>query len=210
VMTYRQSSATETAAARAVDGLLVWGRVIDGVVQLEPAFRVTAPATAASVRPTHHVEALDSDGNVLLDLPISADQVDHVVDHEERQFSVVVPWTAALEQALTRVRVRDVRTPLLTAARASATALSAKLSRGARQTPALVMPDPEPQLEAASNGRTRVRWNSAQYPMAMVRDAATGEVMGYVRRSGDAIVHGGRRLEVVYSDGVRSVTRRPQ
>jgi hypothetical protein len=190
------------------EGLLVWGRVTDGVVQLEPAFRVTAPATAASVRATHHVEALDNEGNVLLDLPIAADKVDHVTDHEELHFSVVVPWTAELEQALTRLRVRDVRTPLLMSARASQTAVSQKLSRGARNAPALVMPDPEPVLEAASNGRTRVRWNSQQYPMAMVRDAATGAVMGFVRRSGDGVVSGGRNLEVVFSDGVRSVVRK--
>ena len=208
VLTYRQASTVESAAGADVDGLLVWGRIVDGAVQLEPAFRVKAPATAASVRPTHHVEALDGDGTVLLDLPITADKVDHVTDHDERQFSVVVPWTAALEQSLTRLRVRDVRTPLLTASRASATAVSAKLSRGARTAPALLMPDPDPVLEAAPAGRTRVRWNATQYPMAMVRDAATGDVMGFVRRSGDAIVNGGRTLEVVYSDGVRSVVRR--
>ena len=208
VLAYRQSSAIELGAGATVDGLLVWGRVVDGAVQLEPAFRVTAPVTAASMRPTHRVEAVDSDGNVLLDLPIAAERVDHVTDHEELQFSVVLPWTASLEQALTRLRIRDVRTPLLSAVRTSETAVSAKLSRRAPNAAALVMPDPEPLLEAASNGRTRVRWNSQRYPMAMVRDAATGAVMGYVRRSGDAIVSGGRRLETVYSDGVRSVVRR--
>ena len=207
VLAYRQSSAIQLEAGATVDGLLVWGRVVDGAVQLEPAFRVTAPVTAASMRPTHRVEAVDSDGNVLFDLPIAAERVDHVTDHEELQFSVVLPWTASLEQALTGVRVRDVRTPLLTSGRTSETAVAAKRSRSTRSAPALVMPDPEPALEAMANGRTRVRWNSRQYPMAMVRDAATGAVMGYVRRSGDAIVSGGRKLEVVYSDGVRSVKR---
>jgi hypothetical protein len=69
------------------------------------------------------------------------------------------------------------------------------------------MPDPESAVDAAPSGRMRVRWNAAKYPMAMVRDAATGQVMGYVRRSGDAVVSGGKRLEVVYSDGVRSVVK---
>jgi hypothetical protein len=41
--------------------------------------------------------------------------------------------------------------------------------------------------------------------MAMVRDASTGALMGFVRRSGDAVVTGGRAVEVVYSDGVRTV-----
>ena len=53
------------------------------------------------------------------------------------------------------------------------------------------MPDPESTVDAApAAGRMRVRWNAAKYPMALVRDAATGQVMGYVRRSGDAVVSG--------------------
>ena len=206
-MAYRQSSGLETSAGSDADGLLVWGRVVNGTVVLEPAFRVTAPRSAAATRPTHVVEALDADGSVLLELPMSAEKVDHVTNHDERHFSVILPWSATLEQALSRVRVRDVRTPLLSASRASATAVAAKLSRTARATQALAMPDPESVVDATPAGRMRVRWNATQYPMAMVRDAATGQVMGYVRRSGDAVVSGGRRLEVVYSDGVRSVVR---
>jgi hypothetical protein len=32
--------------------------------------------------------------------------------------------------------------------------------------------------------------------------------MGFVRNSGDAVVTNGRAIEVVYSDGVRSIVRR--
>jgi hypothetical protein len=208
VMTYRQSSGGVGTTGASGDGLLVWGRVVNGSVILEPAFRVNAPATAAALRPTHHVEALDANGAVLLDLPISADVVDHVTDHEERQFAVVVPWTAALEEALSQVRVRDVRTPLLAAARSSASAFSARLVRGVRPSQALTMPDPQAEVDAPAAGRVRVRWNKAAYPMAMVRDASTGQVMGYLRNSGDAVVTKGRSVDVVYSDGVRSVSRR--
>ena len=69
------------------------------------------------------------------------------------------------------------------------------------------MPDPQSAVDLLGGGRARVRWKSAQYPMAMVRDAATGEIMAYVRRPGDLILTGGRRLEVHFSDGVRSVVR---
>ena len=120
---------------------------------------------------------------------------------------MILPWSATLEQGLSELRVRDVRTPLLSASRSSASATSARLSRNTRRS--LAMPDPESTVDAApSPGRMRVRWNSAKYPMALVCDATSGQVMGYVRRSGDAVVSGGRRLEVVYSDGVRSVVKR--
>jgi hypothetical protein len=61
------------------------------------------------------------------------------------------------------------------------------------------------QVARTTDGRARVTWNSTAYPMAMVRDASTGALMGFVRRSGDAVVTGGRAVEVVYSDGVRTV-----
>ncbi len=207
VMTYRQSSGSIAEASADGEGLLVWGRVVNGIVQLEPAFRVKAPRTAAQAGASHVVEALDADGNVLLTLPITPERVDHVTTHDERQFAVIVPWTAALEEALSRVRVRDLRSPLLAATRASAAAVSAGLSRTVRPMRPLAMPDPASQVESAPAGRARVRWNKAAYPMAMVRDAATGQIMGYVRNSGDAVVTGGRRLEVVYSDGARSVVK---
>jgi hypothetical protein len=205
VMTYRQGSGLVADAGADGDGLLVWGRVVNGNVSLEPAFRVTAPHTAAAARPTHYVDALDAEGNVLLELPIVTDKVDHATAQDVRMFSVILPWSATLEQALAELRVRDIRTPLLSASRASANAVGARLSRSTRRT--LTMPDPESAVDAAPSGRMRVRWNAAKYPMAMVRDAATGQVMGYVRRSGDAVVSGGKRLEVVYSDGVRSVVK---
>ena len=209
VMTYRQSSGLEAQATGAKgDGLLVWGRVIDGVVQLEPAFRVDAPATAPVARPTHHVEAVDAVGTVLLDLPITAESVDHVTRHDERQFAVVVRWTPDLEQSLSRIRVRDVRSPLLSSARTSPTAVLAGRSRALRVTTPLAMPDPAADVLPAPAGRARLRWNSTAYPMAMVRDATSGLIMGYVRNSGDALLTGSRPLDVVFSDGVRSVTKR--
>jgi hypothetical protein len=67
--------------------------------------------------------------------------------------------------------------------------------------------DPEAVLDRSAR-RVRVRWDNAGYRMAMVRDAATGEIMGFVRRSGAEVATGGRTTEVVFSDGVRSVVRR--
>lgn len=202
VMTYRQSAGAVAASAPG-DGLLVWGRIVNGAVQLEPAFRITAPRTAAATRPTHVVEALDANGAVLLELPITADRVDHVTAYEERHFSAIVPWTPALEEALTRVRVRDLRSPILAATRTSPAAAAAGRVRGARSG-VLAMPDPQSSMEAAAGGRVRVRWDQAAYPMAMVRDAATGQIMGYVRKSGDSVVSGGRTLELLFSDGART------
>ena len=210
VLEYRQTSGIQSSAMRASsrandDGLLVWGRVIDGRVLLEPSFRVGAPATPTPARGSHRVELLDANGATLLDLPISAERVDHETAHDERQFAVVVRWTAALEQSLARVRVSDVRMPL-----AAATRASVSVSVSTAVTPALTpaLPDPVASVSAVDGSHSRFRWNTQAYPMAMVRDAVTGAVMGFVRNSGDAVTTNGRAVEVVYSDGVRSVVRR--
>jgi hypothetical protein len=210
VMTYRASSGAVasalTSGATSRDGLLVWGRVVDGAIQLEPAFRVEAPSTPAASRPTHRLDLLDDAGAALLQLPIEASLVDHVTDREERQFAVVVPWSAALEDRLASIRVADPRAPLRSVARRTPFASpAAARAAGAQMLRADV--EPTETLARTAGGRLRVSWRNGGYGMAMVRDASTGEIMGYVRRPGAEVATGGRRVEVVFSDGVRSVVR---
>jgi hypothetical protein len=205
IMQYRSTAASVVASAYATDaprdGLLVWGRITNGRVQLEPAFRVPAPASAAVPSAAIRLELLDADGAILLDTPIEAPAVDHAAATDERQFAVVVPWSAALEDRLATIRVRDTRSPL-SAIGQRRTRLVAPVAGATPVAPAV-----QAQVERTADGQSRVTWNSAAYPMAMVRDAATGALMGFVRRSGDTVVTGGRAVEVVVSDGVRTVRR---
>jgi hypothetical protein len=201
VMNYRSTAGFGAPAQAAVkgEGLLVWGRVIDGRIELEPAFRVQAPITPTARNASHQVELLDDGGAVLGSLPLESSVVDHVEPgHEQRHFAVVLPWSATLEERLAAVRVRDTRVPLRAALqRAGVPRAAAAVSGG----------DPGATLDRTAR-RVRVRWDNASYRMAMVRDAATGELMGFVRRNGGEVATGGRATEVVFSDGVRSVVRR--
>jgi hypothetical protein len=200
VMTHRNGAGATVAAQRTVkgDGLLVWGRVVNGVIQLEPAFRVTAPVTAVPRGATHRVELLDADGATLAALPLEASPVDHApAGREERQFAVVLPWSTTLEQRLAQIRVRDVRVPTRQAMQQS----TSRASGGSRER------TPDATLDRSAR-TVRVRWQNDRYRMAMVRDANTGELMGFVRRSGATVATGGRAVEVVFSDGVRSAVQR--
>jgi len=160
---------------------------------------VNAPVSASAVSASHRLELLDGDGTTLLDTPIEAQRVDHATAADERQFAAVVPWSATLEARLASIRVRDARSPLSAVARRSAR----MTAPGTGGTP--VAPQVQAQVDRTTDGRARVTWNSSAYPMAMVRDATTGALMGFVRRSGDAVVTGGRAIDVIFSDGVRSV-----
>jgi hypothetical protein len=212
VMSYRQSSGTVSAAsvagaeANANDGLLVWGRIVNGRVLLEPAFRVNARPTPRAATAQYRVQALDASGATLLDLPLDAPLVDHTTSGEERQFAVVLPWSAELEGSLASLRVRDVRSPLSAARRTSDAARRAGNRAGAARI-GRELADPTPRVDRAA-GRDRLLWNSAAYPMAMVRDVATGQTIAFLRGTGDGYIARGRAVDLVLSDGVRSVTRR--
>lgn len=210
VLNYRASSGVQAAAAQGstatadkADGLLVWGRVVNGVIQLEPAFRVNAPITPAATRPTHRLDLVDNNGRSLLQLPIEASLVDHTEGRDERQFAVVVPWSATLADRLDQIRVADQRVPLRSVSRRGAFSSPAR-ARESGERAAVADLEPGETLAADGPNRMKISWRNSGYGMAMVRDAGTGQIMGYVRRSGAAVVTGGRRVEVVFSDGVRS------
>lgn len=211
VMQYRNGTglvaSARTVGSSPTDGLLIWGRVVDGEIQLEPAFRVNAPITPVAARPTHRLDLFGDDGSALLQLPIEAAAIDHAASRPEQQFAVVVPWSAALEAQLSGVRVSDSRLPTRSAVRRS------DRSRGlasAQPAPGARIPgEAGPGATLSREGRqVRVSWNNRAFGMAMVRDQATGQILGFVRQSGAAVATSGRAVDVVFSDGVRSETVR--
>jgi hypothetical protein len=122
--------------------------------------------------------------------------VDHGVGGEQH-FAAVIPYTPAVEQALATIRVRDVRAPLRSA------------ERTVRAGAAAVAGDPATAAVMQPRG-VQPRWQGSAVAMAMVRDATTGEVLGFVRDPGRTVSTNGRRVEVVFSDGVRSAVKRPE
>jgi hypothetical protein len=170
-----------------VEGVLIWGRIEDGQVVLEPAFAVIAPATPD--RGEWIVEGLDEAGGRVSARRFSATPVADLPG-EPRTFAFVLPLDEARRGRLAALRVSG---PAGTAERRAT-----PLPPGARVTP------PDPTRERAG-GRTRIRWDSSRFGAAMVRDAATGEVLAIVRSGGEAEVAAPRGdLEVTLSDGVRS------
>ncbi|HEY0930474.1 MAG TPA: hypothetical protein VGE27_11195 [Gemmatimonas sp.] len=139
-LTFRQGTTASTSArplnASAQDGLLVWGRVVNGRLIVEPGFHVVAPITPPSVSPTHMAELLDNNGRVLVRFPLDAERVStEYPNHsasEDRQFAVVIPWQDAWEGTLDAIRVQDVRSPLIAVARHRGTEPSMALLLDAR------------------------------------------------------------------------------
>jgi hypothetical protein len=182
-LNYRQGNPVAIVmGARAEPALLVWGRVVDGVVTLEPAFEVMAPARLPSGRGAYALEALDGAGRALyaasFDGEMVADQ-----ERDERHFAFVVPLSR-LRGGLARLQVRG------------GFAAAERAARPARAAGAAA------RREAGD--RVRLRWDADAYPMALVRDAATGQILSFARGGDVALVSDAAGLDITFSDGVHS------
>lgn len=186
-----RASVSYAVTGGSVEGVLVWGRVEDGQVVLEPAFEVTAPASAD--RGEWTAEVLDEAGGRVATRRFTAALVADLPG-EPRTFAFVLPLDRAGRSRTAALRVSGPG--------GGAERRATPLPPGARAV------TPTPAVERAG-GRTRLRWDPSRFGAALVRDAATGEVLTIVRGGGVAEVAGSRGdLDVIFSDGVRSARAR--
>ena len=168
--------------------LIVWGRIENGVPVLEPSFETNTRPVLPSRAGAHVLRALGA-GREVLSFSFDAQEVADLPDAQS--FAFAIPLSSLGGRAPDELRldargreVRRVRTPA---------ALSAT--------------DPQQRLQRVNARAAALRWNAARYPLAVVRDARTREILAFAR-GGDVRVAVPRPdLELVFSDGVRSVTR---
>lgn len=152
------------AAGAPVEGLLVWGRIENGRAILEPAFRVEAPAGSLPDRGRYRLEGHSADG---LLFSFAFDPVP-VADApgSDGHFAFVVPLEASEQERLDRLQLLDDGA---LAARAASPAAAPGSTAVA------------PQMAALAGGGVEITWNSARRPMALIRDAATGQILSFAR-----------------------------
>ena len=188
ILTYRGTGpAVASAPAQARPGLLVWGRIRDGIVTLEPSFTVTAPVQLPSRAGPHRIEGFTSSGRRVFSLSFDAESVADLPRGGEQHFAFVLPLDDNERASLSRVQLTARG---LTALRSSPAALRTPL--------------PAPTSRRLASGTGELRWNPA-YPMALVRDVATGEILSFARGGVAQITapRGAVRLDL--SSGVASL-----
>src|SRR5690606_35548297 len=116
----------------------------------------------------------------------------------EEHFSSAVPLDAAADRDLVRLRFVG---PAGSVERRSAQALAAA------GTGKLQLRSPVVSLRAPNAVQAGSTWDAATYPVAMVRDALTGEILSFARGGSAAIWSSSRRFEVTFSEGVRSIVQ---
>jgi hypothetical protein len=181
------------------EGLLIWGRIDDGKVTLEPAFR-TPYRGALPVAGPYTFEARDTTGRVLTSLPFDAAEVADLPEGSVRLFSFVVPLSPDALDTVASLRI----------AKQDGTELTHQVSRAALDivnAPGAVVSDAVEMLDLPDRS-VQFTWDAARYPVILVRDAKTGEVRGFLRGGQAEIQDAPSDIEVQASDGVRSHPQR--
>jgi hypothetical protein len=178
--------------------LLLWGRLDNGVPSLQPAFHMAVD----SIPPEpgdQLIEGFDAGGKRLFSVPFGLVEVGCLPQGSARHFSFSIPLSVADAGSLAELRWSKAGELL-------------SVRGGAAAKPALA-PAWEPVTQVLFDGRTRLLWDASSQPMVMVRDRATGLVLGFGEGGDFSFQAEAAQLEYHFSDGVRShskVVRRPR
>jgi len=188
VMNFRGTAPdVEPTGRPAQDGLMVWGRILNGNVILEPSFSVTAPVQLP-VRPgRNRVEGFDGAGRRVFGVSFEGELVADLPQGEQRHFAFVVPLSAAERATLASVQL-------------TGDGLTVRQARSAvRAGPAAA-----PPVVSRRGTELEVRWDPS-YPLAVIRDARTGEILSFARNGVGRVPDTGAAITVELSQGVSSL-----
>lgn len=189
VMNQRGPAPTVQIGAVREPSLIVWGRIRDGEVILEPAFESTTEARLPLVAGPNVVAGFDAAGAESFRLAFNGTPVADAAFNEE-QFAFAVP-------------LRMIRGPLVRLqleSRGRRTTVTTTGARTAGRAPNL-------RVERSGTSAT-ISWNAADYPLAVIRDATTGQILSLAPGGRVTLDEAGGLLDVTLSDRTRSRTAR--
>lgn len=201
IMTFRaNSSIGDVVQASQVqqDCLLVSGRVVNGQVILDPAFKVrTVPSRP--VPGSYSLQLQDANGAAVSEATFEPVEIADLPNQSVRHFSFALPLDSSVEAATATLRV--MKDGALKAVMAPSGA-SVRLSNGAA-----AMFVREPVSVRMWPGQAHLSWDSSVYPKVMVRDPRTGEVLSFADGGSLDVETDATALDVTFSDGVHSAQK---
>ena len=187
--------------------LLLWGHLAGGEAQLEPAFRIVAsPAQPPVGGGRYAIDILDAGDRVLSTTRFDGDQIDHRDDVRTFAFSIPVRnWTSAAAS----IRVREGARVLTQRRVPDAPEAPVAVTRVRADDGRSLVHAPDATVVRRGAAALSISWNRRVWPTVMVRDASSGAILMFARSADQvARVRGAVQLDLIFSDGVRSVTRR--
>ncbi len=194
VYSYRASHTTSASVVQAElqPCIVVWGRITNGQVELEPAFEALTRPTLPERRGAYSLRAADANGAQLFALSFDGDTIADAPG-AGRGFAFAIP----IARAQKPMASLSVAGPHGSARRVSSLAMAGAVSTRP-------LGDSLPATARAMTGGVSLAWNAQRYPLMVVRDAGTGEVLSFARRGTASIATTASDLELTLSDGVRS------
>lgn len=180
-----RSEAATGAVENAGDALLVWGRETANGWVLEPAFRVQG-VTPRLEDTGAAITLVDAQGRVRARHAVWLEELDH---GPGRVFAALVPVESNLASLRLEVEGRVV-----------AERRAARVEAGGRFAAA-------PRAFRTDDETVLVAWDADAQPVALLRDADSGEVLGFARGGRLELATRAERIEVLLSNGVDSVKR---
>ncbi len=196
ILDYRQmqggfSAPSLTEPGQPEPSLLVWGRIEGRRIVLEPAFEVITTPLLPSGPGDFLLEGANGEGRSLFAISF---QPVLVADAEDGSghFAFAIPLRSFDIAGLERLRVS-----------------------GGGHSPAVLEPrvgpqmvsTPEPEFRPGAGSSVEVTWNGTAFPMALIRDSTTGDILSFARNGRISLSVPSGEVEVVFSDGLRSRER---
>ena len=191
ILEYRQMHGGQGAPRGPEPSLLVWGRIEGGQIILEPAFEVTTYPVLPTEIGDYVLQGADRNGASLFSFsfrPILVPDVEEAEGH----FAFAIPLRTFDPRALSELRVTG-----------GGRAPAAMERRVGPQTVA----GPEPEFTPLGGSTVEMTWDAGAFPMALVRDPSTGEVLSFARNGRIDLTVTPAELEILFSDGLNTPER---
>jgi hypothetical protein len=165
--------------------LVVWGRIEDGRLVLEPAFasdtRVSLPTRPGPYR----IEGRDAAGRVLFSHAFDGEEIADVPGRSVKQFAFAVPMPSVAVASL----------------QLSGGGAAARIDAGSSAV------QPTIAIDESASGMVSVRLGGVGARLAVVRDRRTGQILSLARPGTTVLRVGGAEIDVEATDGLRVVGR---
>ncbi len=179
--------------------LMVWGRVRNGELVLEPSFQATTQPRLPRSPGSFTVEGRTEDGASVFDLSFDPSEIaDASSSGGDAAFVFAVPISDAQAGRLASLRLSGRGSQTVRSRAPSAVRPQVRQQR--TMQPA--------QVRRVAGGKIAVKWDATAHPMVVVRDPHTREILSFARGGRVQVASRSGELELVLSDGVRSIVRR--
>lgn len=194
-------SSASVVSAELEPCIIVWGRIIDGRVELEPSFQSLTHASLPARSGAYAVRALDASGAPLFALSFEGDSIADAPG-AGRSFAYAIPLSRAPRPIASMV----LDGPRGSAVRHASTPAASSRGVAADRVAAIATPT----VARRVGGGASITWDAQRYPLVVVRDAKTGEVLSLARGGATNVATSATELELTMSDGVESTVARAQ